>query len=149
MTHESPVPSSERGPGERSVPEPGSKGAERSGQVRDNIERMVKTRLQQGSSLDELETRARALHREFNDVIAEEKELRLEKVRMNAILKRLRATVLDLRKSRLQKNTSVAKEHSKLAALRNGASPNGQVEIEHLEERVGDLMADVDAFRDS
>lgn len=149
MSNESPLVPPDKGEEELVVHNLPGTGNGDTDRVENNIRRIAEVRLGNGAHPDKLQRDLNHLKAELAGLVAQEKELRLEKVRLVPERDALRERVINLKRERMKKDSQLASIRSKINEVREASGSEGNGEIERLERRIRELNDDIDAFRET
>jgi len=117
--------------------------------ARAGIEKIARSRLEQDVPLSKLEGEVEKLRSALAEVVSEERDLRIERVRLSTRRDNLRKAGLGLRRDRLEKEAKISSMRSRISALLDEVSATHVDEVERLGARVEDLKDMVEAFREA
>lgn len=117
--------------------------------VRSGNSRLPAGGLDAEATLEQLRGRIQTERKKLKDFFAGERGIRIERARLNRERDSLRPHMLELKRSRLQKQSDISDLRSGLRKLQEGSDGTPAGEINHLKNRISDLEGDVAAFSET
>ena len=126
-----------------------SKDSADEARVIENLRRISAFRTGEEKSPEQLKELQDSYRSELEEILKNEKELRIEKAKNATKRDRLRSWILELQRERLEKNSRVSELRTQLRAERDKLGEGSEGELRRLEIRKAELTEDVTAFTET